>query len=694
MSATGTRRSSHWGVGARLTAAFLLLGTNLVAIAGIALFVTTHATGAVTELSQRQIPLQRANSDMRVLVSDMRSNLRGYTIVGDRALLGAFQERWTKLPTAIARARTACRGEATACRLIDEQDQALQRWNREYAAPVAAGDRTLGSQPAAFVSQRLVLEGFISANDQVAKLMDAEVTAQVADVQQDQRIGTALLVGSAAVGVLLALLTGRYAVASLVPPLARLRKVLRRLADGDLEARAVVEGPAEVRAVSESVNVLAAQSSRLSAEDQARARIRQLARDLDAKMRTHLHAEAVAREVVDGIGPVLDVDLAHARFAIDGRMGPVAAQWAGPGVAALPADDGLTTNAWREWVDLFGTSRQPAALNEAALATLVARVGRSPLTDGVGALLVVPVSAGSELVGVLAVARRQLEQDWTGTEVALVESVAADMGRAVHHARLFEQQTTIVGQLRELDLTKSDFLSTISHELRTPLTSISGYVEMLRDGDAGGLHPLQENMLEIVGRNTQRLRDLIEDVLMISRIESGAVRSDRLPVLLSALTDQAVRTLRPLAADAKVTVDVIATHDECMVLGDPAQLDRVLLNLIGNAIKFTPAGGRVTVVVEAREDELVLRVEDTGIGVPAAELDSLFTRFFRASNATSRQIPGTGLGLAIVASLVAAHDGRVEVDSVERRGTTFTVVLPRLRPQDVAGARATAGMRI
>ena len=690
MSASGSRPSAHWGVGARLTASFVLLGVNLVAIAGIALFVTTHATRAVTELSHRQIPLQRANSEIRVLVSDMRADLRGYVVVGDRASLASFQEHWARFPPAVADARAACGGDPVACRLVDVQYEAVLRWKTEFAAPVAAGDRELGRRPASFVAQRRVLEGFIFANDRLASRLDAEVTVRAADVRADQQIGTALLVGSLVVGVLLALLTGRYAVATLVPPLARLRKVLRRLAAGDLDARAVVEGPAEVRAVTESVNVLAAQSSRLRAEDQARARIRQLARDLDRKMRTHLHAEAVAHEVVNGIGPVLDVDLVHARFAVDGRMGPVAAQWAAPGRPELPVDDGLTTNGWRVWVDLFGASRQPAVLDGQALADLVERHGRSPLTDGVGALLVVPVLAGSDVVGVLAVARCQPEQDWTGSEVSLVESVAADMGRAVHHARLFEQQSTIVGQLRELDLTKSDFLSTISHELRTPLTSIAGYVEMLRDGDAGGLHPMQENMLEVVGRNTQRLRDLIEDVLMISRIESGAVRSDRVPVLLSALTEQAVRTLRPLAADAKVTVDVIPTHDECLVLGDPAQLDRVLLNLIGNAIKFTPAGGRVTVVLEAREDELMLHVEDTGIGVPAAELDSLFTRFFRASNATSRQIPGTGLGLAIVASLVAAHEGRVEVDSVERRGTTFTVVLPRLRQEDVAATRALA----
>ena len=687
--------SPRWGVGARLTASFVLLGANLVAIASIALVVTTHATGAVTEVAERQIPLQRANTDIRVLVSDARSDLRGFVILGDRSVLVDYQQRRTRLTQAFADARVACRGSASTCRLVQEQDTSVQRWTAEYAAPVAAGNRDLGRRPASFLSQRRVLDGFLVANDRLAKLMDDRVAARAADAQARQRIGTALLVGSTVVGVLLALLAGRYAVASLVPPLARLRKVLRSLAAGDLDARAVVEGPAEMRAVAESVNVLAVQSSRLRSEDQARARIRQLSHDLDRKMRTHLHADAVAYEVVNGIGPVLGVDLVHVRFAVDGRLGSVAAQWAAPGTPELAVDDATTTNGWRVWVDLFGASRQTAVLNGPALADLVARCGPSPLTDGAGAVLAAPVLAGSELVGVLVAARRQPEQDWAGSEVSLVESVAADMGRAVHHARLFEQQSTIVGQLRELDLTKSDFLSTISHELRTPLTSIAGYVEMLRDGDAGGLHPMQENMLAVVGRNTQRLRDLIEDVLMISRIESGAVRSERVPVLLSALSEQAVRTMRPIAAAAKVRVDLLPCHDQCLVLGDPAQLDRVLLNLLGNAIKFTPAGGRVTVVIEVRADELVLRVEDTGIGVPTAEIDRLFTRFFRASNATSRQIPGTGLGLAIVASLVAAHEGRVEVDSLERRGTTFTVVLPRPRQEDLAANRATVtGMRL
>jgi signal transduction histidine kinase len=251
-----------------------------------------------------------------------------------------------------------------------------------------------------------------------------------------------------------------------------------------------------------------------------------------------------------------------------------------------------------------------------------------------------------------------------------------------------------VSQLREIDRTKSDFLSTISHELRTPLTSIAGYVEMMRDGEAGEVAPMQHQMLDVVARNTRRLRDLIEDVLILSRVESGTLRTEKLPVALRGVIDHAVTALRPQALQADVRLDVIPASSPGMVLGDAAQLEQVLLNLIGNAIKFTPGGGRVTVSLETTGDDLVLRVEDTGIGIPSAEVDDLFQRFFRASNAKAQQITGTGLGLAIVARIVGAHDGRVEVDSHERRGTSFTVVLPRPDHATLASARPGAGLRI
>ena len=678
-----SHRTSGPPIGVRLTLSFALLGLVIGAVASIGLVVTSRATDAVTTLVERQIPLQQANSGLRTVVSDTHANLGAYVVTGDAAMLTAYRTSWASYPAAIERARAVCGVDPVACRRFDAQDRLVQQWHREHAATIAAGDRQLGLDPNEFLAARAVLAQFRGENDTLAARIDAATARAASTSQARQRGGMVLLVGSAALGLLIAALTGWRSVSQLRPPLERLRQVLRRLAAGDLDARARVEGPAEVRAVSESVNVLAEQSRRLRGEDQARARVRELARDLDRRMREHLHADAVAYEVVNGIGPVLGVDRVHVRFAGDGRAGPVAAQWTSPGTDELAADEGMTSTDWQRWLDAFGPTLRTVVMDETSTSTSTSALRHGIDPDGSGAVLVAPVVAGPEVVGLLVVAVRAVGHVWTTAEVTLVESVAADMGRAVHHARLFEQQSTIMGQLRELDRTKSDFLSTISHELRTPLTSIAGYVEMMRDGDAGQVQPMQENMLEIVGRNTQRLRDLIEDVLMISRVESGAVRSERLPVLLAGLVEQAVTTLQPLAAAGRVHVDVIPTADQGLLLADPAQIDRVLLNLIGNAIKFTPADGRVTVSVEVTDDELVLRVEDTGIGVPAAELDQMFHRFFRASNATSRQIPGTGLGLAIVASLVSAHEGRIDIDSIERRGSTFTVTLPRLQQSAV-----------
>jgi signal transduction histidine kinase len=402
-------------------------------------------------------------------------------------------------------------------------------------------------------------------------------------------------------------------------------------------------------------------------------------------MRAHLHPAAVADEVVSGLGPMVRADRVHLRLVEGNRMGRVVAQWTTPALEPVPNEPPGPTHPLESAVAVSARGHQALVTDDVRVHVEV-RSGTTPAAGypGVGPMIVAPVVVGTERIGVLVCARAEGGPRFETTDGGLVESVAGDLARAVHHARLFEQQTSVVGQLRELDRTKSDFLSTISHELRTPLTSISGYVEMMRDGDAGELQPMQDNMLEIVARNTQRLRDLIEDVLMISKVESGAVRSERMPVALAGLVDHAVDSLRPQAEAAGVRIDTFPVPADAMLLADPGQIDRMLLNLVGNAVKFTPDRGRVTVSVELVQDEVAIRVQDTGIGIPRAEVTALFTRFYRASNATQRQIPGTGLGLAIVGGIVAAHAGRVDVDSVEGRGTTFTVTLPKWDPETAA----------
>jgi two-component system phosphate regulon sensor histidine kinase PhoR len=226
-----------------------------------------------------------------------------------------------------------------------------------------------------------------------------------------------------------------------------------------------------------------------------------------------------------------------------------------------------------------------------------------------------------------------------------------------------------------LETAKTDFMSTVSHELRTPLTSIAGYVELLLDAEAGEPNPAQQRMLEVIGRNTRRLRELIEDMLILSKIESGAFRTAKQAVDVAVLVENALAAIAPAAAKASVGLHT-EVYGPLPLAADPGQIDRVLSNLLANAVKFTRPEGTVTVIARRDGDAVVIAVADTGMGIPEAEQQALFARFFRASNAIHQAIPGTGLGLAIARTIVDNHGGRIDVESTERVGTTVTVRLP------------------
>ena len=291
---------------------------------------------------------------------------------------------------------------------------------------------------------------------------------------------------------------------------------------------------------------------------------------------------------------------------------------------------------------------------------------------------------GHRPLRLLTVARAQVHL-WSEPETALVEAVARDVGRALQHGHLFEQQRQLVEQLRELDRAKSDFLSTVSHELRTPLTSISGYVELLRDEDAGPVTSQQEYMLDVIERNAGRLQALIEDLLTLSRIEANAFRISTVPLAVSDLVESASATVRPAMTQAGLALVVDVGPGGAQVAGDLGQLERVLLNLLSNAAKFSTEGGTVELSAQVEGREVVLTVTDAGIGIPEKEQEHLFARFFRGSNATARAIQGTGLGLTIVRSIVEHHGGRLVMRSREGRGTTVEVRLPLLPPGKPAG---------
>jgi PAS domain S-box-containing protein len=228
-------------------------------------------------------------------------------------------------------------------------------------------------------------------------------------------------------------------------------------------------------------------------------------------------------------------------------------------------------------------------------------------------------------------------------------------------------------RLRELDRMKDDFVASVSHELRTPLTSIRGYLELVRED--GGLDEEQDRMLGIVDRNADRLLGLVTDLLFVAQLDAGKLTMESAPVHLARLAAESVEAASPRARGTEIDLHLHA-EGELVVTGDRTRLAQVIDNLISNAIKFTPRGGRVDVRVFRADGSAVIEVSDTGVGIPEDERVHLFERFFRTSGATRGAVQGTGLGLAIVGAITESHGGTVNVESRPSGGTTFTVALP------------------
>jgi PAS domain S-box-containing protein len=232
-------------------------------------------------------------------------------------------------------------------------------------------------------------------------------------------------------------------------------------------------------------------------------------------------------------------------------------------------------------------------------------------------------------------------------------------------------------ELQELDRLKSTFVATVSHELRTPLSNICGYTELLAEAEPEELGPQQRRMVQVVERNAGRLLGLIEDLLTFARAEAGTLAPVKTPVDLNDVVTQTLRDLGPAASTAGVALGCDLAPARSTVPADRSQIERVLANLLSNALKFTASGGSAVVTTQARLRSVVVSVTDDGPGIPLAEQERLFQRFYRADDAYTRQIPGTGLGLSIARAVVEAHGGTIGLTSAPGAGTTVTFELPR-----------------
>jgi PAS domain S-box-containing protein len=231
-------------------------------------------------------------------------------------------------------------------------------------------------------------------------------------------------------------------------------------------------------------------------------------------------------------------------------------------------------------------------------------------------------------------------------------------------------------RLTKLDRLKDEFIALVSHELRTPLTSIRGYLELLVDDPETLMLPdLQHSWLQVIDRNSERLLRLVEDLLLTAQASAGALALEMDEIDLAAVVEHAVEAGSPLASTRGISL-TSSVDAAPFVSGDRVRIGQVIDNLISNALKFTPEGGRVEVRASARRGVARIEVCDTGMGISEDEQVQLFERFFRTARAQDEAIPGVGLGLSITKAIVEAHGGRISVRSVEGKGTTFRVDLP------------------
>jgi PAS domain S-box-containing protein len=399
--------------------------------------------------------------------------------------------------------------------------------------------------------------------------------------------------------------------------------------------------------------------SRANSQRDAERTTRQLAETLAA---TRLESETRLRVTLESIGDAVIAADAQGRVTL---MNPVAQSltgWTEAGAHGRPLEEILTivNETTRRPVENPATKvlRDGRIVGLANHTILVARDGREiPIDDSAA-----PIKGPSgRIEGVVIVFR----------------DVTAQRGMERQRALLFEREQEARRDAEAATRAKDEFVATLSHELRTPLNAIFGWVRVLRDGRLAA--EASQRALDVIERNTRTQAQLIDDLLDVSRIITGKLRLEMRPVDLRAVVEASVDTVRPSAGAKGVRITTHFDDRPAVIAGDPDRLQQVAWNLLANAIRFTPSGGKIDVYVERRDGDETLRVSDTGRGIAPTFLPYVFDRFRQEDPSASRTHAGLGIGLALVRHLVEMHGGAVSAESAgEGRGATFIVRLPRM----------------
>jgi two-component system, sensor histidine kinase and response regulator len=610
----------------------ILIGGGIFALVFAVQFVLVlQSFGSIqhdTREEQRSQKSVVAAIRLEKLVLDLETGMRGYVITRDKSFLAPYEAARRALPAESARLMALTPGPWST-----QIDRLWRSYLTDYSIPLVRE-----TEQAHDVARTRVASGEGKRRvDRMRGLIDPFVARQnalaardIARVEKAERSGVVLGAIGSALRILVLIAIIAYFLHFIVAPIRRIATATQRLAAGDLDVAVPEGGPGEVGQMAHSFNEMS----------------RALGR----------HQSELAEQNVD-LERLANVLTAVLDSTIDGIL--------------LSDAEGNMQLANRPLVRLtkeMGMSYEGTIVDR--LLSVAHRVrDEDAFRVTMEGLRTNPDEATFD----------EFEDSVTGRVYqGFTSPVLDDRGGFI--GRLWTLRD--VTEQRELDRLKDDFVATVSHELRTPLTSIMGFLEMIREGEAGELNAEQKRFLAIVYRSSERLQRLVGDLLFVARLDANGLQLQFGEAQLDEIVRDTVESSGALARSRGVSLE--AEYGSMPpVSGDKERLSQLVGNLVSNALKFTPAGGSVVARTFVEGSRAVVEISDTGIGIPLGEQSRLFQRFFRSSTATEQAIPGTGLGLVISRAIAEAHGGTIGVTSAPGEGTTFRVEIP-LEPEEVA----------
>jgi signal transduction histidine kinase len=603
----------------------LLVGGAVIAVLFVGQLVLTsislHSIHHRTTEEQRSEQAVVTAVRIERLVLDVSSGTRGYVVSGDPSFLASSRNAARQLPAESKALMALAPGVQSAA-----IDRSWRNYVTEWSIPLIAQATT---NPKAALARVSSLEG-LTRISRIRAQIDRFVAQQniiLADdgheIAHAERRADVLEIGGAIIRIGIFVLLIVYLLRAIVWPLRRLSAATMEVAGGQLDIEVPEEGSGEVGELARSFNEMA----------------RSLKRNRGVLEEQNVDLERLATVLRAVLDSTLDGILLS---DVEGNV-----QLTNRPMVNLTRDlemsfEGLVVD---RLLSVEGRMRDRERYR-AAMERLRANPNESTFDE--------------------------FEDSITGRAFqGFTSPVRDDRGTFIGRVWMLRDVTA----QRELDRLKDEFVATVSHELRTPLTSMMGFLEMIREGEAGDLNEEQHRFLAIVYRSSERLQRLVGDLLFVARLDATGLQLQYTRVDVDAVVQECVESVGALARTRGIELRA-EPGNVPSIRADRERLTQLVSNLISNAIKFTPAGGTVTARTFADGDKVAIQVEDTGIGIPSGEQDRLFQRFFRSSTATQQAIPGTGLGLVISKAIAEAHGGRIGVRSEDGEGTSFTVRLP------------------